>query len=86
VLGSRKPADSGYLQAKGAAIVARDFAPQFKLETALEDVQLVRQLAARSGVELAVIDAAARRFEQAIEAGHGDEDMSATWYATRRAG
>jgi len=80
------PMDSPYLQAKGAAIRARDFEPQFKLETALKDVQLVRELAARSGVELALIEATGRRFEQAIEAGHGDEDMAATWYATHSPG
>ena len=80
------PLDSGYLQTKGRAIVERNFAPQFKLETALKDVQLVRELAARSGVELALIDAVERRFEQALEAGHGDEDMIATWHATRGAG
>ncbi|HEY6963147.1 MAG TPA: NAD-binding protein, partial [Gaiellaceae bacterium] len=56
--------------------------PQFKLETALKDAQLVRELAARSGVELSVIEATAARFAQAAEAGHGDEDMAATWYAT----
>ncbi len=75
--------DAPYLQAKGAAIVRRSFEPQFKLETALKDVQLVRELAARSGVELSVIEATAARFAQAVEAGHGDEDMAATWHATR---
>jgi 3-hydroxyisobutyrate dehydrogenase len=76
--------DSAYLQTKGAAIADRSFAPSFKLETALKDVQLIRELAARSGVDLALIDATEQRFEQAIAAGHGDEDMSATWHASRR--
>ncbi|MFL5928902.1 MAG: NAD(P)-dependent oxidoreductase [Gaiellaceae bacterium] len=76
--------NSAYLQTKGAAIVERSFAPSFKLETALKDVQLIRELAARSGVDLALIDATEQRFQQAIAAGHGEEDMSATWYASRR--
>jgi 3-hydroxyisobutyrate dehydrogenase len=76
--------DSAYLQTKGAAIAKRSFEPSFKLETALKDVDLIRELAARSGVSLALIDGTRQRFEQAIAAGHGDEDMSATWHATRR--
>ena len=78
------PMDSAYLQLKGGAIARREFAPQFKLETALKDAVLVRELAARSGVELPALEAVQRRFAQAIEQGHGDEDMAATWYATRR--
>jgi 3-hydroxyisobutyrate dehydrogenase len=77
------PLDVPYLQTKGKAIVERSFEPQFKLETALKDAFLVRELAARSGVELSVLEAAAARFSQAVDAGHGDEDMAATWYATR---
>jgi 3-hydroxyisobutyrate dehydrogenase len=76
--------DSVYLQTKGAAIVEQSFAPSFKLETALKDVQLIRELAARSGVDLALIEATEQRFEQAIAAGHGEDDMSATWHASRR--
>jgi 3-hydroxyisobutyrate dehydrogenase len=76
--------DSGYLQTKGAAIAERSFAPSFKLETALKDVELVRELAARSGISLALMDATGERFGQAIAAGHGEKDMSATWHATRR--
>lgn len=80
------PLDSGYLQQKGAAIAARDFSPSFKLETAHKDAQLIRELAARSGIGLALVDALADRFATAVADGHGDEDMSATWYASRRAG
>lgn len=80
------PMNSPYLQLKGSAIVERRFDAQFKLETALKDIGLVRELAARSGVDLALVDAAEARFAQAVAAGHGDEDMAATWYATSRAG
>jgi len=80
------PMDSDYLQLKGRAMVARRFEPQFKLETALKDIGLVRELAAHSGVDLALVDATEQRFAAAVEAGHGDEDMAATWYATSRTG
>jgi 3-hydroxyisobutyrate dehydrogenase len=80
------PLDMGYLQLKAKAILEGTFEPQFKLEGAAKDIRLIRELAARSGIELAEVEAAQRRFEQAVGDGHGDEDMSAVWYATRRAG
>jgi 3-hydroxyisobutyrate dehydrogenase len=75
--------ESAYLQQKGTAIIERQFEPQFKLETARKDALLIRELAARLGVDLALVDAIEDRFGRAIAAGHGDEDMSATWYATK---
>jgi 3-hydroxyisobutyrate dehydrogenase len=78
------PLDSPYLRQKAKAIVERRFDPQFKLETAHKDAVLIRELAARSGVDLALVDAIEDRFKRAIAAGHGDEDLSATWYATKR--
>lgn len=79
------PLDSAYLQQKGAMVVAQQFEPQFKLETALKDAELVRELAARCGVDLPLLDAAAGSFARAVRLGHGSEDMAATWYATRQA-
>jgi 3-hydroxyisobutyrate dehydrogenase len=80
------PLDSPYLQQKGKAIIERRFDPQFKLETAHKDAVLIRELAAVSGIELAFVDAVEDRFGRAIAAGHGDQDLSATWYATARPG
>jgi 3-hydroxyisobutyrate dehydrogenase len=77
------PLDSPYLEQKAKAIIERRFDPQFKLETAHKDALLIRELAARSGVDLALVDAIEDRFSRAIAAGHGDEDLSATWYATK---
>jgi 3-hydroxyisobutyrate dehydrogenase len=76
--------ESPYLELKAKAIIERQFEPQFKLETAHKDAVLIRELAARSGVDLAFVDAIEDRFARAIAAGHGDEDMSATWYASKR--
>jgi 3-hydroxyisobutyrate dehydrogenase len=76
--------DCPYLQQKGRAIIERQFDAQFKLETAHKDALLVREFAARSGVDLAFVDAIEDRFARAIAAGHGEEDQSATWYATRK--
>jgi 3-hydroxyisobutyrate dehydrogenase len=80
------PLDSPYFQQKGRAVIERHFDPQFKLETAHKDAGLIRELAARSSVDLALVDAIEDRFARAIAAGHGDEDLSATWYATKQPG
>jgi 3-hydroxyisobutyrate dehydrogenase len=79
------PLDSGYLQAKGAMIAGRTFDPQFKLETALKDAGLIRELAGEAGVDLPLLEATAARFARAVELGHGSEDMAATWHASRTA-
>ncbi|HEX4681013.1 MAG TPA: NAD(P)-dependent oxidoreductase [Gaiellaceae bacterium] len=75
--------ESAYLQQKGTAIIERQFEPQFKLETAHKDALLIRELTARLGVDLALVSAIEDRFARAIALGHGDEDMSAAWFATR---
>jgi 3-hydroxyisobutyrate dehydrogenase len=77
------PLESPYLQLKAKAIIERQFDPSFKLETAHKDAGLIRELAARSGVDLAFVDAIEDRFARAIAAGHGDEDMAAAWYASK---
>jgi 3-hydroxyisobutyrate dehydrogenase len=73
--------DSGYLQAKGAMILEQSFEPQFKLESALKDTGLIRELADRSGIALPLLEATAARFAHAVRLGHGTEDMAATWFA-----
>jgi 3-hydroxyisobutyrate dehydrogenase len=78
------PLDHPYLQQKGKAIIERRFDdPSFKLETAHKDAVLIHELAARSGVDLAFVDAIEDSFARAIAAGHGDEDLSATWFASK---
>ena len=76
------PTDSAYLQLKGGMIADRSFPAQFKLETALKDAELVRDLAASAGIELPLLEDTVARFAKAVELGHGSKDMSATWYAS----
>ncbi|MEW2357075.1 NAD(P)-dependent oxidoreductase [Spirillospora sp. NPDC029432] len=75
------PMDSPYLQAKLAAIMAGDFEPSFALHNAEKDTRLIGEAARAAGIEVDMADAAGRRFRRAIEQGHGDEDMSATYFA-----
>jgi 3-hydroxyisobutyrate dehydrogenase len=74
--------DSPYLQLKGKAMIEQQFEPSFTLEHAHKDVELVLEAARGAGLELALAEAIDTKFERALELGHGDEDMSATWYAT----
>ncbi|MEU9131069.1 NAD(P)-dependent oxidoreductase [Kitasatospora sp. NPDC048540] len=73
--------DSGYLQGKSAAILKGDFAPQFALATAAKDARLIVDEAVRAGLRLDMAAAVAERFARAVEQGHGDKDLSATYLA-----
>ena len=73
--------DTPYAQLKGNAIIERSFSPSFALSGAHKDAGLVLELAAEAGVEMAVTEAVRRHMALAVEMGHGDEDMAATYYA-----
>ena len=71
--------DAPYVQLKGSAMLAGDFAPAFGLDGAAKDADLIVAAAREAGVDLAVIEAARDHFARALAAGHGDKDMSATY-------
>ena len=75
------PTDTPYAQLKGAMMLAREFPPSFALSGALKDADLVLDLAAETGVELAVTQGVRGHLARAVDLGHGDEDMAATWHA-----
>lgn len=66
--------DAPYAQAKGAAMVAGSFDPQFPLTGMAKDLGLIRSAA---GEDLPGLAAIARTAAVAIEDGHGDDDMAA---------
>jgi 3-hydroxyisobutyrate dehydrogenase len=70
--------DLPYLQLKGKAMTERNFEPSFTLAMAAKDAGLVRDAAARHGLDLPVVDAARKRLEQGVP-DHGDKDFSATY-------
>lgn len=67
---------------KGGAMVEREFPPSFPLSLALKDAGLVLEAAERKRLELPVTRAAQAQMRRAVEAGHGDEDMAATYWAS----
>jgi 3-hydroxyisobutyrate dehydrogenase len=75
------PLDAGYAHIKGQAIQSRDFTPAFKLVHAAKDARLVAEAAAGAGLALPMVDAIAGAFEDGTAAGHGDEDMIASYLA-----
>ncbi|MES9506954.1 NAD(P)-dependent oxidoreductase [Streptomyces sp. NPDC000609] len=77
------PLDSSYLHGKSAAVLSGDLTPSFTLSTALKDTRLILDAARSAGVRLDLVEASADRFVRAEAAGHGGEDMIATYYAGR---
>ena len=79
-----RPMDTPYAQMKGEKIINRDFSPQFALTLAAKDVALALEMATAADVDLGLGPVTLERFRRAIELGHGDEDMAAAWFATRK--
>jgi 3-hydroxyisobutyrate dehydrogenase len=71
------PLGSAYAVAKARAMIAGDLEPGFALRLAFKDVALALDAAHERNVELPVTDAIARRWEQAIDDGYGDDDVDA---------
>lgn len=76
------PLDCGYAQMKGSAIISRSFDPSFTLALARKDAALVLEAAERHEHEAALAEVVERQMGKAIDAGHGDEDMAATYWAS----
>jgi len=69
--------DAPYVQLKGSTMIAGDWTPSFGLSNADKDARLILQAARSAGIDMAITQAAHDYFTQAIEAGHGDKDLSA---------
>jgi 3-hydroxyisobutyrate dehydrogenase len=77
--------DLPYLRMKGKAILERNFEPTFRLTLAAKDAGLVEESAARHEVEVPLFSVIREQMARAAEE-HGDEDMSATYFASAPAG
>lgn len=75
--------DAPYLQAKGAAMIRRDFEPSFRLALAAKDARLAEDAAAAAGLDLPLIRTIRARMDEGAER-HPDEDMSATFLTSTR--
>ena len=75
--------DLPYFRMKGKMMLDDEFPASFALALAAKDARLVAAAAARHGADLPIAGAIAERFAQATQAGHGDEDMAATYRLSR---
>jgi 3-hydroxyisobutyrate dehydrogenase len=71
--------DLPYFRMKTKLMLDEEFPASFALALAAKDARLVAAAAERHGADLPIARAVAERLTQATDAGHGDEDMAATY-------
>ncbi|WP_395695469.1 NAD(P)-dependent oxidoreductase [Nocardioides sp.] len=71
--------DAPYVQLKGTAMLDDELPAAFALATALKDVDLILAAAEGAGVDLALMPGIRAHFARAVDDGHGDLDMAATY-------
>jgi 3-hydroxyisobutyrate dehydrogenase len=79
------PTGPPYAELKGKMMIAREFDPSFSLALARKDAALVLEAAERHGFDAPLVELVMRKMDEAIDAGHGDEDMAATFLASEPA-
>jgi 3-hydroxyisobutyrate dehydrogenase len=57
-------------------MVRGSYPPGFRVRLHEKDLRICRDMAARHGVELSVVETALAHYHKLIELGHGDEDIS----------
>lgn len=72
---------SPYVGLKGRAMLDGDLEPSFALSCAMKDAALIMEAARDAGLELGLLPGVLAHLERAVEAGHGDKDMAATYLA-----
>lgn len=73
--------DAPYVQLKGNAMLEGQFDTAFALDSAAKDAALIVDAARAAGTDVAIVEVAQRYLAAASEAGHGDQDMAATFLA-----
>jgi 3-hydroxyisobutyrate dehydrogenase len=71
--------DAPYVQLKGGAMLTDSYEPSFALEGALKDVDLVLAAAEGADLDLGPMPGIRSHLARAVDAGHGDKDMAATY-------
>jgi len=77
--------DLPYLRMKAKAILEHNFEPMFSLKLAAKDAGLIEESAERHGVQVPLYSVIRQQMERAAEQ-HGDEDVSATYFASAPSG
>jgi len=72
-----------YAQLKGNMMIEEDFPTSFSAKLARKDAGLVLGTAEAHDLQMPVAEAVAARFDEAIQAGYGEEDMAAVYRAAK---
>jgi 3-hydroxyisobutyrate dehydrogenase len=64
-------------------MIEEEFPTSFSANLARKDASLVLDAAEANGLRLPLTEVAAAHFDEAINAGHGEEDMAAVYEATK---
>jgi len=72
-----------YAQMKGSMMVEADFPTSFSARLARKDAALVLGAAEAHDLRMRIAEAVVTRFDETIQAGHGEEDMAAVYKAAR---
>ena len=73
------PTDAPYFRMKGKLMDDGEYPVSFSLKLAAKDASLMEAAAEDAGIDLPMIRAIARRLAEGVDAGHGEEDMAATY-------
>ncbi len=72
-----------YAQLKGNMMIEEHFPTSFSANLARKDVGLVLGAAEANDLRMLISEAVATRFDEAIQAGHGEKDMAAVYLGAR---
>ena len=72
-----------YAQMKGSMMVEEDFPTSFSAKLARKDAALVLDAAEAHALRMRITESVAARFDEAVQAGHGEEDMAAVYRVAR---
>ncbi|MET0986753.1 MAG: NAD(P)-dependent oxidoreductase [Steroidobacteraceae bacterium] len=73
---SQGAGSSWYFVHRGPNIVHNSYPPGFRVQLHEKDLRICREMAARHGVQLPLIEMTLLHYRKLIEQGHGDEDIS----------
>ncbi|AYW44729.1 NAD(P)-dependent oxidoreductase [Tetragenococcus koreensis] len=78
------PMDTPYFQQKGKAILNDDYTASFAVKNAVKDAQLIVDAVEDEDLQIDITPAGLRRFQRALDEGHGDKDIAASGLAGKK--
>jgi 3-hydroxyisobutyrate dehydrogenase len=78
----RGAGSSWYFVHRAPNMVRNDYPPGFRVRLHEKDLRICRDMAARHGVQLPVVETTLLHYRRLIEQGHGDEDISTIFRLT----